>query len=96
MIKIVKKKLNKIFGNEKEYTEDEIKRLDFPSVLHYIKKRFTKSHLIISYDDTQRLRKVDGIDIKEIFYDSDKYIYKNINISININIIINIMFVNMN
>ena len=74
------KKLNKIFGNEKEYTEDEIKRLDFPSVLHYIKKRFTKSHLIISYDDSQRLRKVDGIDIKEIFYDSDKYIYKNINI----------------
>jgi hypothetical protein len=65
------KKLNNITGNEKEYTEDEIKKLDFPSVLHYIKKKFTKSHLIISYDDSQRLRKVDGIDIKEIFNNSD-------------------------
>ena len=65
------KKLNNITGNEKVYTEDEIKKLDFPSVLHYIKKRFTKSHLIISYDDTQRLRKVDGIDIKEIFNKED-------------------------
>ena len=34
--------------------------------------KFTKSHLIISYDDSQRLRKVDGIDIKEIFKDKDK------------------------
>lgn len=65
------KKLNNITGNEKVYTEDEIKKLDFPSVLHYIKKRFTKSHLIISYDDSQRLRKVDGIDIKEIFNKED-------------------------
>lgn len=66
------KRLNKIVGNEKEYTEEEIKKLDSPSVLHYIKKKFTKSHLIISYDDSQRLRKVDGIDIKEIFNDKDK------------------------
>ena len=66
------KKLNNITGNEKEYTEEEIKKLDYPSVLHYIKMKFTKSHLIISYDDSQRLRKVDGIDIKEIFKDKDK------------------------
>lgn len=66
------KRLNKIVGNEKEYTEEEIKKLDYPSVLHYIKKKFTKSHLIISYDDSQRLRKVDGIDIKEIFNDKEK------------------------
>lgn len=66
------KRLNNITGNEKVYTEDEIKKLDFPSVLHYIKKKFIKSHLIISYDDSQRLRKVDGIDIKEIFNNKDK------------------------
>lgn len=66
------KRLNKIIGKEKEYTtEEKIKELKYPSVLHFIKKKFTKSHLIISYDDSQRLRKVDGIDIKEIFNDSD-------------------------
>lgn len=66
------KKLNNIVGKEKEYiTEEKIKELKYPSVLHFIKKKFTKSHLIISYDDSQRLRKVDGIDIKEIFNDSD-------------------------
>ena len=65
------KKLNNIFGNEKNYTEEKIKSLEYPSVLHFIKKRFTKSHLIISYDNSQRLRKVDGIDIKEIFNDRD-------------------------
>ena len=67
------KKLNNIVGKEKEYTtEEKIKELKYPSVLHFIKKKFTKSHLIISYDDSQRLRKVDGIDIKEIFNDKDK------------------------
>lgn len=66
------KKLNNIVGKEKEYTtEEKIKELKYPSVLHFIKKKFTKSHLIISYDDSQRLRKVDGIDIKEIFNNSD-------------------------
>ena len=67
------KRLNEIIGKEKEYTtEEKIKGLKYPSVLHFIKKKFTKSHLIISYDDSQRLRKVDGIDIKEIFNDKDK------------------------
>jgi len=67
------KRLNEIIGNEKEYTtEEKIKGLKYPSVLHFIKKKFTKSYLIISYDDSQRLRKVDGIDIKEIFNDKDK------------------------
>lgn len=66
------KRLNEIIGKEKEYTtEEKIKGLKYPSVLHFIKKKFTKSHIIISYDDSQRLRKVDGIDIKEIFNDSD-------------------------
>ena len=66
------KRLNEIIGKEKEYTtEEKIKGLKYPSVLHFIKKKFTKSHLIISYDDSQRLRKVDGIDIKEIFNNSD-------------------------
>lgn len=64
--------LNEIIGKEKEYTtEEKIKGLKYPSVLHFIKKKFTKSHLIISYDDSQRLRKVDGIDIKEIFNDNE-------------------------
>lgn len=64
--------LNEIIGKEKEYTtEEKIKGLKYPSVLHFIKKKFTKSHLIISYDDSQRLRKVDGIDIKEIFNKED-------------------------
>lgn len=67
------KRLNEIIGKEKEYTtEEKIKGLKYPSVLHFIKKKFTKSHLIISYDDSQRLRKVDGIDIKEIFKDKNK------------------------
>ena len=67
------KKLNNIVGKEKEYTtEEKIKELKYPSVLHFIKKKFTKSHLIISYDDSQRLRKVDGINIKEVFNDKDK------------------------
>ena len=65
------KKLNGIDGNEKEFNEEKIKTLKYPSVLHFIKKRFTKSHLIISYDDSQRLRKVDGINIKEIFNEKD-------------------------
>lgn len=66
------KRLNEIIGKEKEYTtEEKIKGLKYPSVLHFIKKKFTKSHLIISYDDSQRLRKVDGIDIKEIFNDNE-------------------------
>lgn len=67
------KRLNEIIGKEKEYTtEEKIKGLKYPSVLHFIKKKITKSHLIISYDDSQRLRKVDGIDIKEIFNNKDK------------------------
>ena len=67
------KRLNEFIGKEKEYTtEEKIKGLKYPSVLHFIKKKFTKSHLIISYDDSQRLRKVDGIDIKEIFKDKNK------------------------
>lgn len=67
------KRLNKIVGKEKEYTtEEKIKKgLEYPSVLDFIKKEFIKSHLIISYDNSQRLRKVDGIDIKEVFNDKD-------------------------
>lgn len=64
--------LNNIVGNEKEYTtEEKIKGLDYPSVLDFIKTKFIKSHLIISYDNSQRLREVDGINIEEIFNKSD-------------------------
>lgn len=62
--------LNNIVGNEKEYTtKEKIKGLDYPSVLHYIKNKFNDSQLIISYNTTQCLRKVDNKYVEEIFKD---------------------------
>ena len=63
------KKINGIPNNKKYLTNEEFEKLPCPSVLDYIKKEFDDSQLIISYDNTQYLRKVDNKYVEETFKD---------------------------
>ena len=62
------KKINGI-PNNKRLTKEEFKKLPCPSVLDYIKKKFEDSQLIISYNNTQCLRKGDNKYVEETFKD---------------------------
>lgn len=63
------KKINGIPNNKKNLTKEEFDKLPYPSVLDYIKKKFDDSQLIISYNNTQCLRKVDNKYVEEAFKD---------------------------
>ncbi len=63
------KKINGIPNNKKYLTKEEFEKLPCPSVLDYIKKEFDDSQLIISYNNTQCLRKVDNKYVEETFKD---------------------------
>ena len=63
------KKINGIPNNKKYLTKEEFDKLPYPSVLDYIKKKFDDSQLIISYNNTQCLRKVDNKYVEETFKD---------------------------
>ena len=63
------KKINGISNNKKYLTKEEFEKLPCPSVLDYIKKKFDDSQIIISYDNTQCLRKVDNKYVEETFKD---------------------------
>lgn len=63
------KKINGISNNKKYLTKEEFEKLPCPSVLDYIKKEFDDSQLIISYNNTQCLRKVDNKYVEETFKD---------------------------
>lgn len=55
--------------NNKNLTKEEFEKLPCPSVLDYIKKKFEDSQLIISYNNTQCLRKGDNKYVEETFKD---------------------------
>lgn len=55
--------------NNKNLTKEEFDKLPYPAVLDYIKKKFDDSQLIISYDNTQCLRKGDNKYVEETFKD---------------------------
>lgn len=61
------KKINEIPNNKKYLTKKEFEKLPCPSVLDYIKNKFNDSQLIISYNNTQCLRKVDNKYVEETF-----------------------------
>ena len=63
------KKINGIPSNIKDFTKEKFDNLPYPSVLEYIKKKFDDSQLIISYNHTQCLRKVDNKYVEETFKD---------------------------
>ena len=63
------KNINGISNNIKDFTKEEFDKLPYPSVLDYIKKKFDDSQLIISYNNTQCLRKVDNKYVEETFKD---------------------------
>ena len=63
------KKINGISNNIKYLTKEMFDKLEYPSVLDYIKKEFDDSQLIISYNNTQCLRKVDNKYVEETFKD---------------------------
>ena len=63
------KKINGISNNKKYLTKEEFEKLPCPSVLDYIKKEFDDSQLIISYNNTQCLRKVDNKYVEKTFKD---------------------------
>ena len=63
------KKINGIPNNKKYLTKEEFEELPCPSVLDYIKKKFEDSQLIISYNNTQCLRKGDNKYVEETFKD---------------------------
>ena len=63
------KKINGISNNKKYLTKEEFEKLPCPSVLDYIKKEFDDSQLIISYNNTQCLRKVENKYVEKTFKD---------------------------
>lgn len=63
------KKINGIPNNKKYLTKEEFEKLPCPSVLDYIKKEFDDSQLIISYDASQNLRKVENNNVEDVFGD---------------------------
>ena len=63
------KNINGISNNINDFSKEEFDKLPYPSVLDYIKKKFDDSQLIISYDNTQYLRKVDNKYVEETFKD---------------------------
>ena len=63
------KNINGISNNINDFSKEEFDKLPYPSVLDYIKKKFDDSQLIISYDNTQCLRKVDNKYVEETFKD---------------------------
>ena len=67
------KKINGI-PNNKRLTKEEFKKLPCPSVLDYIKKKFEDSQLIISYNNTQCLRKGDNKYVEETFKDVESVV----------------------
>lgn len=63
------KNINGISNNIEDFSKEEFDKLPCPSVLDYIKKKFDDSQLIISYDNTQCLRKGDNKYVEETFKD---------------------------
>ena len=61
------KNINGISNNINDFSKEEFDKLPYASVLDYIKKKFDDSQLIISYDNTQCLRKVDNKYVEETF-----------------------------
>ena len=70
------KKINGIPNDKKYLTREEFEKLPCPSVLDYIKKEFDDSQLIISYNNTQCLRKVDNKYVEETFKDVQSVVNK--------------------
>lgn len=63
------KNINGISNNIEDFSKEEFDKLPYPAVLDYIKKKFDDSQLIISYDNTQCLRKGDNKYVEETFKD---------------------------
>ena len=63
------KNINGISNNIEDFSKEEFDKLPYPAVLDYIKKKFDDSQLIISYDNTQCLRKGDNKYVEATFKD---------------------------